>query len=101
MRVHHTGEAIRVADNRFLIPEGLAALAHIAEACAREEEDGRFEARGFKQRAGIGRNLAIDVLEFFDRNGLTRRLQDRRMIVGSAEALYGPPPKLTGEGNDA
>ena len=101
VRVHHTGEAIRVADNRFLIPEGLAALAHIAEACAREEEDGRFEARGFKQRAGIGRNLAIDVLEFFDRNGLTRRLQDRRMIVGSAEALYGPPPKLTGEGNDA
>ena len=100
VRVHHTGEAVRVADNRFLVPEGLAALAHIAEACAREAEDGRFEARVFKQRAGIGRNLAIDVLEYFDRNGLTRRLEDRRMIVGSADALYGPAPS-SGEGSDA
>ena len=101
IRVHHTGEVVRVADNRFLIPEGLAALAHIAEACAGEAEGGRFEARMFKQRAGIGRNLAIDVLEYFDRNGLTRRQQDCRIIVGSAEALYGPEPTLSDEGRDA
>ena len=55
----------------------------------------------FKQRAGIGRNLAIDVLEYFDRNGLTRRQQDCRIIVGSADALYGPEPTLSGEGRDA
>jgi selenocysteine-specific elongation factor len=45
---------------------------------------------GSRATAGIGRNLAIDVLEFFDRSGLTRRRGDARMLVGSAEALFGP-----------
>jgi selenocysteine-specific elongation factor len=91
-RVHHTGEAVRVADNRFLLPEGVAALAHAAARCAAEAPDGLFEARAFKQVAGIGRNLAIDVLEFFDRNGLTRRRDNARVLVGSPDALFGPEP---------
>jgi len=93
VRVHHTGEAVRVADNRFLLPEGVAALAHAATACAAAAPDGLFAARDFKQVAGIGRNLAIDVLEYFDRSGLTRRREDARMLVGDAEALFGPAPE--------
>ena len=92
VRVHHTGEAVRIADNRFLLPEGVALLAHAASACAAAAPDGLFAARDFKQAAGIGRNLAIDVLEYFDRSGLTRRRDDARMLVGSAEALFGPAP---------
>ena len=96
-RVHHTGEAVRVADNRFLLPEGVALLAHAAARCAARAPDGFFEAREFKAEAGIGRNLAIDVLEFFDRSGLTRRRGNARMLVGSAEALFGPPPDAPAE----
>ncbi len=95
VRVHHTGEAVRVADNRFLLPAGVATLAHAATACAAAAPEGLFAAREFKQVAGIGRNLAIDVLEFFDRSGLTRRRDDARMIVGDAEALFGPLPEDT------
>ncbi|MEE4298901.1 MAG: selenocysteine-specific translation elongation factor, partial [Pseudomonadales bacterium] len=95
VRVHHTGEAVRVAANRFLLPDGVAALAHAAEACAAAAPDGLFAAREFKAVAGIGRNLAIDVLEYFDRSGLTRRRDDARMLVGSAEALFGPAPAGT------
>lgn len=95
VRVHHTGEAVRIADNRFLLPEGLAILAHAAAASAEAAPDGLFAARDFKQVAGIGRNLAIDVLEYFDRRGLTRRRGDARFLVGSADALFGPaPPSL-------
>jgi selenocysteine-specific elongation factor len=91
-RVHHTGGVIRVAANRFMLPQAVTSLAHCAAAVGAEAEDGLFEARRYKQAAGIGRNLAIDVLEFLDRSGLTRRRGNVRMVVGSAEDLFGPDP---------
>ncbi|MDZ7825672.1 MAG: selenocysteine-specific translation elongation factor [Gammaproteobacteria bacterium] len=91
-RVHHTGGVIRVAANRFMLPDAVTRLAHCAEALGAEAEDGLFDARSYKQAAGIGRNLAIDVLEFLDRSGLTRRRGNVRLVVGSAEDLFGPEP---------
>lgn len=95
-RVHHTGGVIRVAANRFMLPHAVTRLAHCAEAVGAEAEDGMFDARSYKQAAGIGRNLAIDVLEFLDRSGLTRRRGNVRLVVGSAEDLFGPEPAATG-----
>ena len=89
VRVHHAGEIVRVADNRFLLPEGVLELARAARETAAEAEDGLFEARAFRDRAGIGRNLAIDVLEYFDRTGLTRRRGNVRLLVGDPEVLFG------------
>lgn len=88
-RVHHTGGVVRVADNRFLLPEAVAELAAAVERTAAAAPDGLFDARSYRDAAGIGRNLAIDVLEFFDRAGLTRRRGDVRLLTGDATALFG------------
>ncbi|HSG88875.1 MAG TPA: selenocysteine-specific translation elongation factor [Pseudomonadales bacterium] len=88
-RVHHTGGVVRVADNRFMLPAAVAQLAAVVEQTAAAAADGLFDARTYRDHAGIGRNLAIDLLEFFDRSGLTRRRGDVRLLVGSAEALFG------------
>ena len=39
-------------------------------------------AAAFRDRAGIGRNLSIEVLEYFDRIKFTRRVGDAHVIRG-------------------
>ena len=66
------GLLVRVAPNRFYLPEGVAALVAQALALAAESDDGSLDAAGYRDRTGIGRNLTVQVLEFLDREGLTR-----------------------------
>ena len=82
-------QLVRVADNRYFHPGALASLALVAVDLAKEDSDGRFDAATFRDRSGIGRNLTIQVLEHFDAVGLTRRLGDRRIVVGSPAEIFG------------
>ncbi|MCY4222569.1 MAG: SelB C-terminal domain-containing protein [Thiotrichales bacterium] len=52
--------------------------------------EGRFTAAEYKNHAGIGRNFAIELLEFFDRSGFTERLGDRRRVRRPATEVFGP-----------
>ena len=80
------GFLVRVGDNRVLLPRQIDALALTAQQVANSKPDG-FSAREFRDAAQIGRNLAIDALEYFDRCGFTRRYGDLRRIVGEASTL--------------
>ena len=75
------GRVARVADNRWFPPAALRGLAEIAEGLAGESPDGRFTAAAYKDRSGIGRNVTIQLLEYFDREGFTRREGESRRIV--------------------
>ncbi len=88
-RVERFGRVAPVAPNRFFLPETLRELAELAAALADESPDGSFTAAAFKDRSGIGRNLAIEVLEYLDRIGATRRVGDGRVIVRAAAELFG------------
>ena len=83
------GLLVRVAPNRFFHPGALRRLAEAAERLAAADRDGRFDAKAFRDETGIGRNLTIQVLEYFDGAGLTRRIGDARMVVRRAEDLFG------------
>jgi hypothetical protein len=71
----------------FFLPSTLARLAEIARALAEESSDRTFTAATFKDRSGIGRNLAIQVLEYLDRIGVTRRQGDARTLLHGGEVL--------------
>lgn len=86
-RAARLGLAIQISPNRFYRPDRLRALAEIAEAAAGQSPSGQFDARAFRDASNIGRNLTIEVLEHFDRMGLTRRIGDMREIRR-------PSPKL-------
>jgi selenocysteine-specific elongation factor len=88
-RVARRGALVRVTANRYLHPDALAALAGCAEALAEAADDGLFDARAFRDRAGIGRNFTIALLEYFDALGLTRRIGNRRLIRQPAGQLLG------------
>ena len=52
------------------------------EAAGRTE-NGHFSAAGFRDLSGIGRNLTIEVLEYFDRTQVTRRDGDGGRTIHS------------------
>jgi len=86
-RAERLGRVARVADNRFFLPWTLACLAKIARELADGSRDGTFTAATFKDRAGVGRNLTIQILEYLDKVGATRRDGDARMVLRGAEVF--------------
>ena len=83
------GLLVRVAPNRFFHPGAVRRLAEVAEGLAAAAGDGRFDAKTFRDTSGIGRNLTIQVLEYFDGAGFTRRIGDARIVVRRAADLFG------------
>jgi selenocysteine-specific elongation factor len=84
-RIARQGLLVRVSKTRFLQPaalEGLKGLA--AELCA---APGGLTAASFRDRSGVGRNLAIELLEYFDRINWTRRVGDARVLMRSGPQL--------------
>jgi selenocysteine-specific elongation factor len=82
------GLVLRVAANRYYPLEAMSALAREARALAAEHEDGLFSAAEFRDRTGIGRNVTIEVLEFLDQSGVTRRVGKRRRLVRPPEEVF-------------
>jgi selenocysteine-specific elongation factor len=80
------GFLVRVGENRALLPRQIDVLCNTAQQLANSKPDG-FSARDFRDSAQVGRNLAVDVLEYFDRCGFTRRYGDLRRIVGDPSTL--------------
>lgn len=79
IRMTRHGLVARVSENRFFLVEQLAALERLAAELAAQAGDG-FEASQFRDRTALGRNLAIEVLEHFDRTGITVLRNGRRRV---------------------
>ena len=92
------GELYKVTADRFYPRATLATLAAIAQATSQAQPNGLFTAAQYRDATGLGRSLAIEILEFFDSLGVTQRLGDARKmrkdfvpILGAATAPPRPP----------
>ncbi len=65
-KVGRLGWLTRVSKSYYALPEAVAELARIADAVAREHPEGLLTVGRFRETAGIGRNLTMPLLEFFD-----------------------------------
>ena len=86
-RAERLGRVARVANNRFFLPETLARLAEIACELADGSPEGTFTAATFKDCSGVGRNLTIEILEYLDKMGATRRTGDARIVLRGREVF--------------
>jgi selenocysteine-specific elongation factor len=79
-RLAQMGEVVEVVPDRFYrrrtVHRMVALLAEMSAAAG----GGAVTAAAFRDRIGTGRKLAILILEFFDRSGLTTRHGDLRTI---------------------
>ena len=89
VRLERFGLLLRVAPNRFFQAAGVLALGDIAAVLAAESEEGTFTAAEFNKRSGIGRNVTIQVLEYLDKIGVTRRDGEPRHVVRAAADVLG------------
>ena len=78
------GALVQVSDKRIYLPAHLLTLARVAQSLSGR---GPFSASEFRDAAAIGRNVAIDLLEYFDARGYTRRQGETRTVVGDQSQL--------------
>ena len=80
-RVARLGEAYPVALDHYFTATAIADLAgKVATLCA---QNGHARAATLRDVIGGGRKVAIQILEFFDRIGYTRRVRDTHVLRGS------------------
>jgi selenocysteine-specific elongation factor len=77
-RVARVGEVTLVALDHFFLTDAVAQMADFAADLIAEY--GAARAAEFRDRIGTGRKVAIQILEFFDRVGFTRRVKDNHLL---------------------
>ncbi|WP_068805965.1 selenocysteine-specific translation elongation factor [Thauera phenolivorans] len=92
-RMAMRGEIFQVVRDLFYPRPTVARLSAIATELA-EANDGHVRAADFRDRIGGGRKRAIQILEFFDRVGFTRRVGEGHRL---AHVVRGEPPVQGGK----
>jgi selenocysteine-specific elongation factor len=72
------GAVCQVVHDLFYDRECISELAAIITQLARER--GVVEAARYRDAVGLGRKRAVQILEFFDRVGYTRRIKDSHVL---------------------
>lgn len=79
-KVGRIGWLRRISKSYYVPPAILADLAEVARAVAAEHPEGLLTVGQFREAAGIGRNLTLPLLEFFDGQGFTLRIAEGRRL---------------------
>lgn len=72
------GRIYHVRRDHFFLASAIHDMADII--CQLEAREGAAHVAHFRDRLGVGRKLAVLILEFFDRIGYTRRVRDDHVV---------------------
>ncbi len=89
-RLAQGGEVFQVVRDLYYPPRTVHELAVLVRGIAVRE--GAIEAAAFRDATGLGRKRAIQILEFFDRVGLLRRVGDRHLLRPGTQLFAGEEP---------
>jgi selenocysteine-specific elongation factor len=84
------GWADEVAHDHFFLRATVREMIAIIAEVAAEADGGAFVAAQFRDRVVNGRKVAIQILDFFDRHGITLRKGDVRRVNKHRLDLFGP-----------
>lgn len=76
-----SGKIVKVSDEFFFAADEIAKLVQKLRTFAASTADRLIDVAGFKQLAGISRKYAIPLLEYYDREKVTQRIGEKRLIV--------------------
>jgi selenocysteine-specific elongation factor len=84
------GAVIRVGAERFYPRATMAAAGAKAQSTAGAQPNGLFTAAQYRDAIGVGRTLAIEILEALDALAVTQRMGDARKMRKDYAAVLGP-----------
>ena len=76
-RLNRQGEIFQVVKDLFYHRKALEQMAHLVLSLEPQDD---IATTDFRDASGLGRKRAIQILEYFDRVGLTRRVRERRLV---------------------
>lgn len=82
------GFLVKVSDKRYFLPTTIRGFAITAEQLASSSSQAGFTVKEYRDAVGIGRNAVIEILEYFDKVGLTLRQDQVRKIRKPAAQLF-------------
>jgi selenocysteine-specific elongation factor len=85
------GRVDQVAHDHFFLRSTVSEMVDVAATIASRASDGAFVAAQFRDQLANGRKVAIQILEFFDRHGITRHQGDERRINHERLGLFHSP----------
>ena len=91
-RLAQRGDLHQVVKDLYYPTRTMSRLAQLARAIARR--DGEIKAAAFRDATGLGRKRAIQVLEYFDRVGLLRRVQESHRLRPDTELFTETEPEI-------
>ncbi|HZJ42241.1 MAG TPA: selenocysteine-specific translation elongation factor [Pyrinomonadaceae bacterium] len=78
----NSGRIVRVANDMYMHQQAIAELVKKLHGFAEQNGPERLiDVPAFKELAGVSRKYAIPLLEYFDRERVTRRAGDKRLIL--------------------
>lgn len=83
------GRTDQIAHDHFFARPVTAQMVAILRDAAAATDDGWFTAALFRDRVQNGRKVAIEILDFLDRHGATRRRGDLRRLNPHRLDLFG------------
>ena len=90
-RLAKVGRVVEVAPDQYFLRPVVAEMIGIAHGFGHD-----FTAAEFRDKLDNGRKVAIQILEFFDRHGITIRRGDLRRMVPQKLAQFGPQSAAAG-----
>jgi selenocysteine-specific elongation factor len=85
------GRVDQVAHDHFFLRSTVSEMVTIAATIANRASNGAFIAAQFRDQLANGRKVAIQILEFFDRHGITVHRGDERRINHRRLDLFHSP----------
>jgi selenocysteine-specific elongation factor len=76
-----SGEVVKVTDEFYFGRQAIDGLVDILRKFAATSPDRLIDVPKFKELAGVSRKYAIPLLEYFDREHVTARAGDKRLIL--------------------
>ncbi len=87
--VGRIGKVDEIVHDHFFLRDAVAEIVQIMTSVSAEAPDGYFTAAQLRDRLDNGRKVAIQILEFFDRHGVTMRRGDLRRVNKHRLDLFG------------
>lgn len=101
------GRVDEIAQDHFFLRDALAEIVDISRDIAETSEDRQLTAAQLRDRLDCGRKVAIFILEFLDRHGVTirrgdlRRINKHRLDLFSGKTKEAMVEAIAGSGGDA